>query len=163
MQHYSTVLHGHIVSADPVRPFLTLSLAPSSALYLPAIRLASAGHHGDMGHFYEYHPPHTFCTPGPAVCSCPQARTPDVLVDHPLCLYGNILSIDLCRKFHRAMLQVVDKTLGVSFCKLGVLSLLQRVLSYARKALICSWCLCSQQPAKLASFYAGGHWCGFLE
>ena len=60
------------------------------------------------------------------------------------------------------MLQVVDKTLGVSFCEPGALphfqldSLLYKHLNYFL-------CFCSQQLFELAPFHARRHWSGFLE
>ena len=49
--------------------------------------------------------------------SCPQARQFAEPVDPVQLDTPEQLIVDPYRKFHRAMLQVVDKTLGVSFCE----------------------------------------------
>lgn len=76
-----------------------------------------------MGHFHEYMPAHTFCSPGIVVCASTKVQkvlyvSPRVSTNLALIKYCALP----CRKFHRAMLQVVDKTLGVSFCELACLS-----------------------------------------
>ena len=121
----------------------------------------SASHHGNMGDLYEHHSAHSFCTPCTSMRSCPQARQFADPVDSVQLDTAEQLTVDPCRKFHRAMLQVVDKTLGVSFCESCRKRLVHLMLH--NSILMLLLCLCSQQSAKLAPLHACCHWGGFFE
>ena len=70
-----------------------------------------------MGHFHEHMPTYTFRAAGTVVCSCTKVRFITSRARLDKSRRPDQVRALLCRKFHRAMLQVVDKTLGVSFCK----------------------------------------------
>ncbi len=86
--------------------------------------LRSDKQHGHMGHFYEHMSSNTFCAACVAVRSRSKVRSSASMLTGAISGYVTLIKSMPCRKFHRAMLQAVDKTLGVSFCKYDQLSTL---------------------------------------